>query len=402
MAVSSSTTTMPNENLSSKIQRFQTDSNENDRRLPSNIVRFIFENNKKVDIETLDFMEQDKEELMDILGWLEKSHEQNKLSISELISFQKIAMMVPTLVFWESYVLAEKRKFYRILYPSKEPEWAAVNESTIKKVPFLDAATSSRWQQNDDEDSPVTLTSVRATSLNLLDIFLEDKNETIETDNILLTMFTCSSDKNIFEVNPKEIYEDFDYMGVLVEDKFKVENCEDFNVAEACKQYLQIDDVCSDCDEDIDDKFSERLRKEMRKEIAIKLMLAIHLDQFNCKDLDTKTLYLFHQVFFRQFVYYDFRDIDKIVYLSNSKEFLNKLNFTEKQLNRLSINKFLSNGEVYFDCIVNRYKNKYDTPNHLDYNYYINDVRREVCGKYSMKKINKKNTFARKKDFVEI
>ena len=68
---------------------------------------------------------KDKEDLMEILERLEQNHQQDELLISKLISFQKFAMVIPCLKqsFYEKETeQLTKRRFFRVLYPKKEPE----------------------------------------------------------------------------------------------------------------------------------------------------------------------------------------------------------------------------------------------------------------------------------------
>ena len=133
------------------------------------VVQFTFEKEggKVEEINIEEFPVQDKKDLMNILEWFRSNHKENKLTLGELRSFKGM-LQFPAVKFHE------KRKFFRVLFPPKsEPMWASVLESTLTKVPFLEAASSTRWNQNSDAYSPATITSVRAVSLNLLEIFLD-------------------------------------------------------------------------------------------------------------------------------------------------------------------------------------------------------------------------------------
>ena len=155
-----------------------------------------------------------------------------------------------------------------MLFPNSEPKWAAVYENTLKKVPFLETVSSSRWNRNSDANSPTTITSVRATSLDQLDTFLGDKtNIDIET---LLYQFSWI-DTEIYK--PKEVYEDFHFMGILT-DECWVESSEDFDIPETCRKIHEGD-----------------------RNAASKFLLAIHLERFNCKDPDLTTRNQIHKAF---------------------------------------------------------------------------------------------------------
>ena len=229
---------------------------------PNNdIIRFTFEKEggKVEEINIEEFPVKDKKDLMNILEWFRSNHKENKLTLGELRSFREMLRFIERTTLTTQ--TNEKRKFFRVLFGKSEPNWAAVFESNLKKVPFLEAVSSARWNLNSDTNSPATITSVRATSLELLDLSITNR----EDGNILLPLLARISAEEDSKYKIKEIYEDFDLLGILVNDESRVESSENFNIAETC----------------------QRIRYRNRN-AAVKLLLAIHLERFDGKKLDPK------------------------------------------------------------------------------------------------------------------
>ena len=245
----------------------------------NNIIKFTFDKEEVEMVNIKSFPVKDREELMKILEWFQSIHKENNLTLSELRSFNKLITIRYKRVFGEIEKI-EKQKFFRILFEDKEPEWASVNVSTLKKVPFLEAFSSERWNQKDgDENSLATITSVRASSLNHLDrilnAFENDKlpNSLKFKEQTLLKFFQWLE---IYDcaVNQREIYEDFKFLGVFTNDckDLCIDLTEKFDIASACSQ------ICND-----------------DKNGATKLLLAIYLERFDDKSIDPKTRNLIYK-----------------------------------------------------------------------------------------------------------
>ena len=141
----------------------------------NNIIKFTFDKEEVEMVNIKSFPVKDREELMKILEWFQSIHKENNLTISELRSFKKLSTRsslnkLITIRYEEVFgeiEEMEKQKFFRILFEDKEPEWASVNVSTLKKVPFFEAFSSERWnQKGGDENNLATITIVQASSLN--------------------------------------------------------------------------------------------------------------------------------------------------------------------------------------------------------------------------------------------
>lgn len=249
------------------------------------------------------FPAEDREELIKILKWLQNNHKDNKLTISELRSFNKlISNRFSRLAI--NLAKFEKQRFFRVLFREREPEWASVNESTLKKVPFLEAVSSARWNQSSDGYSPATITSVRASSLDHLDIILKIKGE---KEKFLEFMFLASSMNDPFV--PKEMYEDLDFMGIFTGEAPDIKCIEKSDIAETCVDIRNRD-----------------------KDAATKLLLAIYVERFDGKSLDLKTRDQIYEAFLF-IVSHPGTYNDEFV--CSTKAMYEKFKFSQKQLDRL-------------------------------------------------------------------
>ena len=293
----------------------------------NDVIRFTFEKEggKVEEINIEEFPVQDKKDLMNILEWFRSNHKENKLTLEELRSFKEMLRFIERTTLTTQ--TNEKRKFFRVLFGKSEPNWAAVFESNLKKVPFLEAASSARWNLNSDENSPATITSVRATSLELLDVSITNR----EDGNIFVPLLAKIAAEEDSKYKIKEIYEDFDLLGILVNDESRVESSEDFNIAETC----------------------QRIRSR-NQDAAVKLLLAINLDRFDGKKLNPKTRNHVYEAFL--FIVSHpgtFND----TFCNITKPLYSRFKFTQNQLDKLDeleggvIN--VSSEEDYIDCTSN-------------------------------------------------
>ena len=211
------------------------------------------------------FATNDKEKILKIIEWFKKQEEKKKLTVAEIKSFDKIK------------VYNEKQKYFRVLFEEKKPEWAAVDECIIEKVPFLEAVCSERWNQNGDVYIPFTITNVRASSLKLLNFVIQNGEY---LDNYLEKVF---SDRAYAVLGLfKESINDFNFLWILGTRDQELLSSVGFNLVETCK-----------------------LVRGKYTEAALKLLLATQLGWFNDN------------------------------FVSNTKKLYSFFNFTKKQLDRL-------------------------------------------------------------------
>ena len=255
---------------------------------------FHFET-EDIEIDTKRFPPKDKEEVLKIIQWFKNHNEEKKLTLAEVKSLEKSQIDSND----------EKQKYFRVLFEETEPEWAAVNENIIEKVLFLEAASSERWKQNGDVYSPVTITSVRASSLKLLNIFMPKDSHFIENWE---TMFS-STKTDLSMKSFIENINDLNFLGVLGVQNDEFLSSTGFNIVKTCN-LIHLRD----------------------KEATTKLLLATHLGWFNGKILDLKT---------RDKVYNAFwyivsnPGIFNYNFVTNTRELYGDFNFTKNQINRL-------------------------------------------------------------------
>lgn len=209
------------------------------------IFRFRFET-EVLEIDTKKFL-TNEEEILPIMEWFRNRESENQLTVAEIKLFKNFERD------------DERQKYLRVLFEESGPEWVAVKEIVIKEVPFLKLACSERWNQNGDAYSPVTITTVPASSLKFLSFYCDA--EMFPTNSLLKDLFL---DSFVMGKLSRQVVNDLDFLRVLgVRDQELLSSEGDFNLVETCNR-IQSGDT----------------------EAATKLLLAAKLEWFNGKSLD--------------------------------------------------------------------------------------------------------------------